>query len=94
LRGEREIVMQEIDLNIKGCEVNFETARKIALAVAGQDEEEPLLIAWHDRGREKHSPSCVKCEIKGAPGWEIYGRNHGGRLRISINQDDYVFIMS
>ncbi|RJX29496.1 MAG: hypothetical protein C4531_10465 [Desulfurivibrio sp.] len=86
--------MQEIDLNIKGYTVQFETARRIALALAGQDEEEPMLIAWHDRARDRHSPGCVKCEIKGAPGWEIYGRNHGGRLRISINEDDYVFIMS
>jgi len=28
--------------------VDFDTARKIALAVAGQDEEEPMLIAWND----------------------------------------------
>ena len=86
--------MQEIDLLVNGCEVDFATARKIALAVAGQDEEEPMLIAWNDKARDKHSPSCLQCEIKGAPGWEIYGRNHGGRLRISINHDEYVFIYS
>jgi len=86
--------MQDIDLFVNGCAVDFYTARKIALAVAGQDEEEPMLIAWNDKARDKHSPSCVQCEIKGAPAWEIYGRNHGGRLRISINHDDYVFIYS
>jgi len=86
--------MQDIDLLVNGYAVDFDTARKIALAVAGQDEEEPVLIAWNDKGRDKHSPGCVQCEIKGAPAWEIYGRNHGGRLRISINNDDYVFICS
>jgi hypothetical protein len=32
--------MQEIDLTVKDWEVDFDTARKIALSVAGQDEEE------------------------------------------------------
>jgi hypothetical protein len=94
-QGGSKTIMQEIDLLVKGCAVDFETARRMALAVAGRDEEEePMLIAWNDRGRDKHSPGCLQCEIKGAPGWEVYGRNHGGRLRISINNDDYVFIYS
>ncbi len=86
--------MHEISIVIDSYALNFETARKIALAVAGQEEEEPMVIAWNDRNKDKHSPSCLQCEIKGAPGWEIYGRNHGSRLRISFNGGEYVFFCS
>ncbi|MFH1215286.1 MAG: AF1514 family protein [Pseudomonadota bacterium] len=87
--------MLEIHITVDGSEVDFDAARAMALAVAGkEDDEEPMLISWNDRVRGKHSPSCVKCELHGDPGWEVYGRNHGGRLRISINKDDYVFIYS
>jgi hypothetical protein len=86
--------MQKIELTVTGCDPDFETARKISRGIAEQDEQESVLIAWNDRFRDKHSPACLQCEIKGAPGWEVYGANHGGRLRISINHDDYVFIYS
>jgi hypothetical protein len=36
----------------------------------------------------------VECEINGKPGWEVYGENHGGGLKISFNQGEYVFIYS
>ncbi|MHB1016157.1 MAG: AF1514 family protein, partial [Desulfurivibrionaceae bacterium] len=51
-------------------------------------------LAWYDAHREAHSPGCVQCEIKGRPGWEVYGENHGGRLKIIFNQGEYVFIQS
>jgi hypothetical protein len=86
--------MQRIEVSLAGCEPDFETARRIALVLAGQEQEEPMLIAWYDRRRDRHSPGCLQCEIKGAPGWEVYGANHGGRLRIGVNRDDYVFIYS
>ncbi|OKY75779.1 MAG: hypothetical protein BM485_07720 [Desulfobulbaceae bacterium DB1] len=86
--------MQEIHITVDGIALDFETAKNIALAVAEKEGDEPMLISWNDRARDKHSPSCVKCELHGAPGWEVYGRNHGGRVRISVNKDDYVFIYS
>lgn len=84
--------MQRIEITVSGITLDFDRARKIAGCLAGGDGEEVMLISWNDRGRDKHSPSCLQCEIKGAPGWEVYGENHGGRLRVSINDDDYVFI--
>ncbi|MCB2181384.1 MAG: AF1514 family protein [Desulfobulbaceae bacterium] len=86
--------MERVEIKVNGCILNYELARKMALAIASENEEDPMLISWNDRVRDKHSPSCMKCEIKGAPGWEVYGRNHGGRLRISVNDDEYVFIYS
>lgn len=86
--------MERVEIKVNGCILNYELARKMALAIASENEEDPMLISWNDRIRDKHSPSCMKCEIKGAPGWEVYGLNHGGRLRISVNDDEYVFIYS
>ncbi|MBI5556581.1 MAG: AF1514 family protein [Deltaproteobacteria bacterium] len=86
--------MVDIEVAVQGLALDYEAARKIAQVIAGKDGEEPMLMAWSDRDRGKHSPACVKCELRGTPGWEVYGRNHGGRLRISINNDCYVFIYS
>jgi len=86
--------MQEITIQVNGIEPDFEQAKNIATAVAEKKEDDVMLISWNDQKRDIHSPSCLKCEIKETPGWEVYGINHGGRLRVSINDDDYVFIFS
>ena len=84
--------MERIDIAIKGCDLDYDVASNISRIIAEKDDEEPMLICWNDRARDMHSPSGVLCEFDGTPGWEVYGENHGGRLRISINDDDYVFI--
>ena len=86
--------MQRIDLHLDDEGLNWDQARDAALAIASDDDEMTMLISWFDRARGKFSPSCCKCEIKDTPAWEVYGQNHGGRLRISINDDTYVFIYS
>lgn len=67
-------------------------ARDKAYAYACKDDEDPMLMAWFDRDTGKFSPSCCQCDLQGGAAWETYGRNHGGRLRISINGDRFVFI--
>ncbi len=84
--------MERIEISLKGCTLDFDLASGIGRTVAEKDDEEPMLICWNDKARNIHSPSGVLCEFDGTPGWEVYGENHGGRLRISINDDDYVFI--
>ena len=84
--------MQQTEISIDNTELDFESARDIALVIAGKENPDPFLISWCDKKNNTHSPPSVKCEIKGKPGWEVYGENHGGRLRISINSDEYVFI--
>ncbi len=86
--------MQEITITLTGMAIDFETARAMAALIAGQGGEETTLISWCDRERGIHSPQCLKCEIKGEPGWEVYGRNHGGRLRIALQEDRFVFIQA
>jgi hypothetical protein len=84
--------MEQIEITVTGTPMNFERARALAQQVAVQEGEEPMLISWCDREQGIHSPQCLQCEIKGEPGWEVYGRNHGGRVRVSVNRDCFVFI--
>lgn len=86
--------MQTVIVELSGYEVGFEQARQIAELLALQDNEFATLVSWNDQVKGVHSPQCLKCEIKGDPGWEVYGRNHEGRLRISFNDDAFVFIYS
>jgi len=86
--------VKRVDIIIHGYTMDFDTARQVAALLACRDNEYTTLVAWNDRERNIHSPQCLKCEIKGEPGWEVYGRNHDGRLRISFNDDLFVFIYS
>jgi len=86
--------MQHIALNVDGLVLDFSLARRLGDCLAGRENEDYTLISWFDRTRNIHSPQCLHCEIKGEPGWEVYGKNHGGRLRISFNDGAMVLIYS
>ena len=86
--------MKNIQITIKGMETDFDIVRRMTEILALQGNEFATLVSWNDRDKDVHSPQCLKCEIKGEPGWEVYGRNHEGRLRISVNDDRFVFIYS
>ena len=86
--------MHSLSITISDYSLDFEQAKQIAELLALRDNEFATLVSWNDREKNIHSPQCLHCEIKGAPGWEVYGRNHEGRLRISINDDAFVFIYS
>lgn len=86
--------MKDILIAITGVELDFEMARKMASLIAQQENRETDCIAWADARQKKYSPSYVQCEINGKPGWEVYGENHGGWVKIVFNQGEYVFIYS
>lgn len=86
--------MVSISLHLEGYQVDFSLARKIAETIALQENPETSLVAWCDAEQGMHSPQGVRCEIQGEAGWEVFGRNHGGRLRISFDRDRMVFIHS
>ncbi len=83
--------MKPIALRLDG-DPTWDVAKAAAFDFASKDDEDPMLMSWFDQATGKFSPSCCKCDIKDGPAWEIYGKNHGGRLRISINDDRFVFI--
>lgn len=85
--------MERIDIDMDLDPDNLEAARKIAeKAMDHLDVDSPMLLAWHDRGRDIHSPVSVCCEVKGVPGWEAYAINRGARFRVSIGDDAYVLL--
>ncbi len=86
--------MESVQITVSGYDLDFAQARAMAEQLALRDNEFATLVSWNDIEKGAHSPQCLKCEIKGEPGWEVYGRNHGGRLRISFNNNSYVFIYS
>ncbi len=86
--------MHDVKLTIEGQPLHFELARSLAKTLAEDGNDQADLVAWCDRERNLHSPCCIHCVIGDRPGWEVYGENHGGRLRISVNDDAFVFIYS
>ena len=86
--------MKDILIAITGANLDFEMARSMAKTIAQQENGETDCLAWADARQQNQSPGGVQCEIKGRPGWEVYGESHGGRLRISFNNGEYVFIHS
>lgn len=86
--------MNKVECRFTGCSVDFEQAKGVAKIVAEKENVFATLISWCDRDKGVHSPQCLQCEIKGEAGWEVYGRSHDGRLRISIDDDRFVFIFS
>jgi hypothetical protein len=86
--------MQSVSVKFSGYDVDFAQLKKMSELLALRDNEFATLVSWNDREKGVHSPQCLQCEIKGDPGWEVYGRNHDGRLRISFNDDAFVFIYS
>lgn len=86
--------MERVDCAIQGYVVSFDQAREFARGMAEKDNDFATLVSWCDREKGVHSPCCLKCEFEGEPGWEVYGRNHEGRLRISFDADRFVFIYS
>ena len=86
--------MQKININVQGITVDFNLARQMGDLLAERENQQCMLISWCDAQQKRHSPQGVHCEIKGEAGWEVYGRNHGGRLRLSFNNDALVLIYS
>lgn len=86
--------MQKLECSVKGYELDFDQAKEVARLIAEKENDFTTLVSWCDREKGKHSPCCLKCEIKDDPAWEVYGRNHEGRLRISFDADRFVFIYS
>ncbi len=86
--------MKEIVIAITGEELDFQLTRALARSLAEKGNAEASLVAWFDAKAGKHSPCCLKCEIGERPGWEVYGENHGGRVKVIFNAREYVFIYS
>lgn len=87
-------LMEKIELTLGNGDIEFEFARKEARAIAEKDNSEAEILSWHNRDANTQSPCCLKCDFGGTPAWEVFGKNHGGRLKIIVNDGQFVFITS
>jgi len=86
--------MKEIEIIISGAEISYAEAQQIGQEVAQRENLETMAIARFNKQSNSCSPCCLKGDLNGKAGWEVYGENHGGRLKITVNGGDYVFIFS
>ncbi|MCB2182438.1 MAG: AF1514 family protein [Desulfobulbaceae bacterium] len=86
--------MKEIRISLDGMEINFETAKAMTKALAQSYNLDTDLLAWQDRKKKTHSPPEVNCDTEEFKGWEEYGRHHGGRWEMRINNGEYTMIYS
>ena len=84
--------METITITTEKAGMDFDAARKVTGALAKSYNPETSLMAWFDKKQNKHSPSQVLCDAEGLPGWEEYGRHHGGQKKVVVDNGDYVFI--
>lgn len=91
-RWRAEPPMQNIGLIVDGLELDFESAQALAKVAANHLVAGAMLLAWHDRPREKESPEVPECT--GKPGWLAYAEGHGGNIRVDINHGEFVFIFT
>lgn len=82
--------MQDINLNIQGIDMSYETARSLAHSIACMMEREPILMAWHDKPHGRMGPEIPGADLNNR--WRDYGRSYGGNLEISVNGEyDFIF---
>ncbi len=84
--------MKVISISISGFELDYGTAHDITIAMAKKANPDTMLVAWFDEKLNRHSPTHVECAAEGIPGWESYGKHHEGKLKMTINDGEYVFI--
>ena len=86
--------MKEIKINISGEPVRQAQAQKIGQVIAESENPDTIVISRYNKITNACSPCSLKGNLGDRPGWEVYGENHGGRLKITINAGEYVFIFT
>ncbi len=86
--------LDDIHLTVDGCDLDQDLARALAQKLAERENPDTFLVSWYNRRRNSHSPCCLGCVIGDRPGWDVYGENHEGRVRLTVNDGEYVFIFS
>lgn len=80
-------------LDVSLGEANLELAQQEAVKVAKAflKDDNPMILAWYDRSKDRSSPN-VECCSDNMPGWLVYAKSRGGRLIVSVNSEEYVFV--
>jgi len=85
--------VQEIQFDLAPDD-DFDVARSKARQLGLAENPESEIISWHNREADTQSPCCLHCDFGDVPAWEVYGRNHGGRIKVTAGDGRFVFIVS
>ncbi|MEJ2643479.1 MAG: AF1514 family protein [Gammaproteobacteria bacterium] len=82
--------MESVNIGTDNASMNFDQARRQAVAKAKEKLQDPVVIAWKDDRADQMAP-----EIPGGVGsrWHDYGENYGGKLEMNVG-GSYHFIFS
>lgn len=85
--------MQNLHIDYRSPDHGFEAASHLAKDVAKQNRMgDPTIISWHRSSRV--GPTAPFYEgANPDTWWKKYGEGNGGKLEISVGDDDYQFIM-
>lgn len=85
--------METVRIEWSGAAPDFNQAKRLADAAAGERVEEPILLSWYDRLRDLESPRGVNECHKSCPepGYLQYAENRGGSLIVDVADGAYVF---
>lgn len=82
--------MRDIHVSLSGVDMNYMMASTIANSIANAMNNEPIVVAWHDKTTSRMSPAIEGGDINTR--WHDYGASHGGKLEIDVNGDfDFIF---
>jgi hypothetical protein len=87
----REMLKDPIDIAVADEPLDFSRARAIADRRAREVGDDPMLLAWYNRGAGEFSPRVTCCRDD-KPAWLTYAESRGGDLVIDINAEAYVFV--
>lgn len=88
---DREMLGAAVKLKTATGNISYFVAREMADVAARRISDDPMLLAWYDKGSGDFSPRVECCSEK-KPGWLVYAESRGGNVVIEINDLDYVFI--
>lgn len=85
--------MKTFEIQSDGEFLDFSSAKNLAEQTAASQLDEPILLSWYDKIRDKESPHGVSechtdCEV---PGCVEYAQNRGGELIVDIDHGNYLF---
>jgi len=89
--------IRDIDVAIHGdFKLSYDFAHDFTKIIATRLNPESSLLTWYDRTRNTCGPAevCKTSPKADLVELERYGLSHGGRVKVKVNDGDYVFIYS
>ncbi len=82
-----------VEIRVRNKEITFDEAKTLAEAVAAIYSDEVMILAWYDEKSNRFFPQVACCDCgDGRPSWEIYADSRGAKIKVIVNDGEYVFL--